>query len=117
MFINAAKLTDELQVKLSGEARLLRSAAACLCWRPSQLCLEAPPAAAPPCPHACSPASPPPLPASDQQDTGASVYRLVRSAGSDAAAAKLRIHHSSVFFRCRPQWVCFFSAEQHDTGW
>ncbi|KAI7836590.1 hypothetical protein COHA_009551 [Chlorella ohadii] len=70
LFINAAKLTDELQVKLS-----------------------------------------------DQEDSGASVYRLVRSAGGEAAAAKLRIHHSSVLFRCRPQWVCFYAAEQNDTGW
>ncbi|KAL4435416.1 hypothetical protein ABPG77_006178 [Micractinium sp. CCAP 211/92] len=70
MFINAAKLTDELTVKLS-----------------------------------------------DQLDTGASVYRLVRSAGGDAAAAKLRIHHSSVLFRCRPQWVLFYAAEQNDSGW
>jgi ATP-dependent RNA helicase DDX35 len=70
LFINAAKLTDELQVKLS-----------------------------------------------DQDDSGASIYRLVRSAGGEAAAAKLRIHHSSVLFRCRPQWVCFYAAEQNDTGW
>ncbi|KAL4419831.1 hypothetical protein ABPG75_006929 [Micractinium tetrahymenae] len=70
MFINAAKLTEELAVKLS-----------------------------------------------DQQDMGASVYRLVRSAGGDAAAAKLRIHHSSVLFRCRPQWVLFYAAEQNDSGW
>lgn len=55
--------------------------------------------------------------AADEHDTGASVYRLVRSAGSDAAAAKLRIHHSSVLFRCRPAWVCFYAAEQNDTGW
>ena len=93
----------------------------------------------------------------DKDDSGASVYRLVRSAGGDAGAAractlawrllrssrplshagraalvpaprvctaslaaakvKLRIHHSSVLFRCRPQWVCFYSAEQNDTGW
>ena len=53
----------------------------------------------------------------DQDDSGASVYRLVRSAGGEAAAAKLRIHHSSVLFRCRPQWVCFYAAEQNDTGW
>lgn len=70
MFINAAKLTEELTVKLS-----------------------------------------------DQADTGASVYRLVRSAGGSAAAVKLRIHHSSVLFRCRPQWVCFYAAEQNDSGW
>ena len=60
---------------------------------------------------------PPTTPATDQHDTGASVYRLVRSAGGDAAAAKLRIHHSSVLFRCHPQWVCFYGAEQNDSGW
>ena len=53
----------------------------------------------------------------DQADTGPSVYRLVRSAGGDAARLKLRIHHSSVLFRCRPQWVCFYAAEQNDSGW
>ena len=51
-------------------------------------------------------------------DTGASVYRLVRGgAGSPAAAVKLRIHPSSVLFKCRPQWVCFVSAQQTDSGW
>ena len=45
------------------------------------------------------------------------MYRLVRSAGGDAARLKLRIHHSSVLFRCRPQWVCFYAAEQNDSGW
>ncbi|KAI3425228.1 hypothetical protein D9Q98_008996 [Chlorella vulgaris] len=70
MFINAARLTEETQVKLA-----------------------------------------------DQSDTGAAIYRLVRSAGGDAAAVKLRIHHSSVLFRCRPAWVCFYAAEQNDTGW
>ena len=53
----------------------------------------------------------------DAEDAGASVYRLVRSAGSAAAAVRLRIHHSSVLFRCRPPWVCFYSAEQGDSGW
>ena len=62
------------------------------------------------------PPLPPPFPA-DGEDAGASVYRLVRSAGGAGAAVRLRIHHSSVLFRCRPQWVCFYSAEQNDTGW
>ncbi|KAL6770172.1 hypothetical protein ACKKBG_A33890 [Auxenochlorella protothecoides x Auxenochlorella symbiontica] len=53
----------------------------------------------------------------DARDAGASVYRLVRSGGGEAAAAKLRIHHSSVLFRCRPSWVCFYGAEQNNTGW
>lgn len=53
----------------------------------------------------------------DASDAGAGVYRLVRSGGGEAAAAKLRIHHSSALFRCQPAWVCFFSAEQNDTGW
>ncbi len=55
--------------------------------------------------------------AADKDDVGASVYRLVRSAGGDAARVKLRIHHSSVLFRCRPQWVCFYAAQQNDSGW
>lgn len=53
----------------------------------------------------------------DVEDAGASVYRLVRSAGGDASRVKLRIHHSSVLFRCRPPWVCFFSCQQNDSGW
>lgn len=52
------------------------------------------------------------------EDTGAGVYRLVRGgAGSPAAALKLRVHPSSVLFRCRPQWVCFVSAQQTESGW
>eukprot|EP00887_Chlorella_sp_A99_P002951 scaffold24.g2951.t1 len=70
LFINAARLTEELSVKTS-----------------------------------------------DAEDAGASVYRLVRSAGGAAASVRLRIHHSSVLFRCRPPWVCFYSAEQNDAGW
>ena len=53
----------------------------------------------------------------DKEDAGASVYRLVRSAGGEAARAKLRIHHSSVLFRCRPAWVCFYAAQQNESGW
>lgn len=53
----------------------------------------------------------------DASDAGVPVYRLVRSGGGESAAAKLRIHHSSVLFRCQPSWVLFFSAEQNDTGW
>ena len=45
-------------------------------------------------------------------------YALVRGGpGSAAAAVKLRIHSSSVLFRCRPQWVCFVTALQTDSGW
>jgi ATP-dependent RNA helicase DDX35 len=60
---------------------------------------------------------------------GRGVYRLVRGAarpgpggggGTAAAAAeepRLRIHPSSVLFRCRPPWVCFAAAQQTDSGW
>jgi ATP-dependent RNA helicase DDX35 len=52
------------------------------------------------------------------EDTGVGVYRLVRAgAGSPAATVKLRIHPSSILFRCKPQWVCFVSAQQNDSGW
>jgi ATP-dependent RNA helicase DDX35 len=51
-------------------------------------------------------------------DTGVGVYRLVRGgAGSPAASVKLRIHPSSILFRCKPRWVCFVSAQQTDSGW
>lgn len=56
--------------------------------------------------------------AAQSADAGpATTYRLVRSGGSEAAAVKLRIHHSSVLFRCRPTWILFYAAEQTDTGW
>lgn len=51
------------------------------------------------------------------QKTTTGTYRLVRSPGGEAARAKLRIHPSSVLYRCRPQWVCFYSAQQTDSGW
>jgi ATP-dependent RNA helicase DDX35 len=54
----------------------------------------------------------------NHEDTGVAVYRLVRAgAGSPAAAVKLRIHPSSILFRCKPKWVCFVSAQQTDSGW
>ncbi|KAG7669128.1 hypothetical protein Ndes2437B_g05251 [Nannochloris sp. 'desiccata'] len=54
----------------------------------------------------------------NSEDTGVAVYRLVRGgAGSPAAAVKLRIHPSSILFRCKPRWVCFVSAQQTDSGW
>ncbi|KDD72660.1 hypothetical protein H632_c3059p0, partial [Helicosporidium sp. ATCC 50920] len=42
-------------------------------------------------------------------------YRLVRAAGS--GQVHLRLHPSSVLFRCRPRWLLFFAAELHDSGW
>lgn len=51
----------------------------------------------------------------DAEHSGHSVYRLVR-AGGEAARVKLRIHPSSVLFRCRPQWVCFYAAQQSEAG-
>jgi hypothetical protein len=42
---------------------------------------------------------------------------LVRGGAGDAARARLRIHPSSVLWRCRPRWVCFHSAQQGDSGW
>jgi len=54
----------------------------------------------------------------NSEDTGVAVYRLARGgAGSPAAAVKLRIHPSSILFRCKPRWVCFVSAQQTDSGW
>lgn len=53
----------------------------------------------------------------DGDDHGAGVYRLVRGGvGSAVADVRLRIHPSSVLWRCRPAFVCFFSAEQGDDG-
>lgn len=65
----------------------------------------------------CSAAPTHPPTCVDKDDAGASVYRLVRGAGGEAARVKLRIHHSSVLFRCRPAWVCFYSEQQNDSGW
>jgi len=53
----------------------------------------------------------------DADHAGRPVYRLVRGAGSEASRTRLRIHPSSVLFRCRPQWVCFTTAQQSNSGW
>ena len=53
---------------------------------------------------------------SDREDTGTGTYKLVRSPAGDAAKAKLRIHPSSILYNCKPQWVCFFSAQQMEGG-
>ncbi len=34
-----------------------------------------------------------------------------------AASLKLRMHHSSVLARVRPQWVVFHSVQQGDSSW
>jgi len=41
----------------------------------------------------------------DADHAGRPVYRLVRGAGSEASRTRLRIHPSSVLFRCRPQAI------------
>ena len=48
-------------------------------------------------------------------DEGGGRYQLVGRSAQNAA--KLRIHQSSVLHRCLPQWVCFVSARQTDSGW
>lgn len=48
------------------------------------------------CPHSCAPAPP---------------------AQGGTAGLKLRMHHSSVLARVRPQWVVFHSVQQGDSGW
>jgi ATP-dependent RNA helicase DDX35 len=52
------------------------------------------------------------------EDSGVPVYRLVRSIpGTATEAVRLRVHPSSVLFRCRAPWVCFVTAQQSDAGW
>lgn len=53
----------------------------------------------------------------DDNNNTINVYRLVRSAGGAAAHARLKIHPSSVLYRCRPKWVCFYTAQQNESGW
>lgn len=52
-------------------------------------------------------------------DVGA-VYRLVREAGggstSSSSAPVLRIHPSSVLYKCKPTWVLFYQVQQASTG-
>jgi ATP-dependent RNA helicase DDX35 len=42
-------------------------------------------------------------------------YRLLRNFGESQNETRLRIHPSSVLFRCRPKYLCFFAAQQVDT--
>lgn len=54
----------------------------------------------------------------NSEDAGSPVYRLARgSPNTIAGSARLRIHASSVMFRCRPTWVCFVRAQQAGAGW
>lgn len=128
LFMQAARLTEELVVDKAGGIRALLCVVLCLLWGKG-VCIhvsgreESGSDDVPPVPirpncdkrAQCQVSALSPRP--DARDAGASVYRLVRSGGGEAAAAKLRIHHSSVLFRCRPSWVCFYGAEQNDTGW
>jgi len=41
-------------------------------------------------------------------------YRLLRSFGESQNETRLRIHPSSVMFRCRPKYLCFFASQQVD---
>lgn len=58
---------------------------------------------------------------------GSAVYALVRGTGMGSSAARgnaqsdvisLKVHRTSVLYRkSAPAWLCFFSAQQNDSGW
>lgn len=56
--------------------------------------------------------------ASDPTDTAGPAYRLVRCSTVVAGRPPplLRVHKSSVLFRCKPEWVVFTNATQTFPG-
>jgi ATP-dependent RNA helicase DDX35 len=59
---------------------------------------------------------------SDDRYSGG-VYHLIRRTPPPPSAAAIKtlerlcMHPSSVLYKCRPQWVCFYNAQQSDDGW
>lgn len=54
----------------------------------------------------------------DPGDAGTHAYRLAREPPqSQHAPVRLRLHPSSVLWRCQPACVLFLSAPQGDSGW